>query len=268
MQVEAEFVGVKDGVVRLRKPDGKIATVPLDKLSPQDQEFVNSGGVEKAPQAPATPEPAAEAGDKNTAARFDEAIRNNPNDANAYYGRGLARMNQDMAQEAMADLQKAIELDPKLAVAYDARGTIHSKMGDAAKAQEDFNRAIELDPELASAYKHRGENLAAFYKTPQGKVDLGEELEKFRKKYHAVAGDNRRKTPWQPLNNTTGNVSAPRASCSWPSWTWIVPTNWRIIGRTTTATTVMAGTAAPDAVAARAPVLVLALVLARLPRPL
>ncbi len=210
-QVEAEFVGVKDGQVRLRKPDGNIATVPLQFLCAQDQEFINNGGEERAPQQPAISEPVAGEGDQSSPERFDEAIRNNPNDPNAYYARALARTNKDMPEQAMADLQKAIQLDPTHAAAHDARGSLHKKMGDAARAHEDFDKAIELNPELASAYKHRGENLSAFYKTPEGKVGLSEELEKFRKKYHAVAGNNRRKTPWQPLNNTTGNVSGAAA---------------------------------------------------------
>ena len=42
--------------------------------------------------------------------RFDEAIRNNPNDPGAYYSRGLARMNKRMTQEGLADFNKAIEV--------------------------------------------------------------------------------------------------------------------------------------------------------------
>ena len=91
IRVEAELVNVKDGRVYLRKPDGKIATVELQKLSPQDQEFIKSGGVEQA----AAPQPAGSApatGEGMSPERFDEAIRNNPNDPGAYYSRGLARM--------------------------------------------------------------------------------------------------------------------------------------------------------------------------------
>jgi tetratricopeptide (TPR) repeat protein len=174
IQVEAELVKVADGRVYLRKADGKIATVPLDKLSPKDQEFINSGGVEQAAPAPIASAPAE--GGPMSAERFDEAIRNNPNDPGAYYSRGLAKLNKKMPQEALADFNKAIELDPKHAAAYDARGSVYRKLDQAAEAHDDFNKAIELNPELASAYKNRGENLSAFYKTSRGKVELGEEL--------------------------------------------------------------------------------------------
>ena len=180
IRVEAEMVKVADGRVYLRKPDGTIATVELQKLCPKDQEFIKNGGVEQAAPQPATPAPGE--GGAMSAERFDEAIRNNPNDPGAYYSRGLARMNKKMTQEALADFNKAIELDPQHAAAYDARGAAYKTMDNAAEAHDDFNKAIELNPELASAYKHRGENLSGFYKTPRGKVELGEELEKFRKR--------------------------------------------------------------------------------------
>jgi len=38
--VEAEFVELADGVVRLRIPDGRIMRIPLDRLSPADQQLV------------------------------------------------------------------------------------------------------------------------------------------------------------------------------------------------------------------------------------
>ena len=40
--VEAEFVDLKDGKVRLKKEDGKTITIPIERLSEADQEFVKS----------------------------------------------------------------------------------------------------------------------------------------------------------------------------------------------------------------------------------
>jgi WD40 repeat protein len=39
-KIEAEFAGLKDGKVQLRKPDGTFVAIPLDKLSKLDQDFV------------------------------------------------------------------------------------------------------------------------------------------------------------------------------------------------------------------------------------
>lgn len=41
-KIEAEFVAVKNGKVVLEKPDGTYASVPLDKLSAEDQAFIES----------------------------------------------------------------------------------------------------------------------------------------------------------------------------------------------------------------------------------
>jgi hypothetical protein len=38
--LEAEFLGVEDGKVKLKKSDGKTVSVPLDKLSKEDQDYV------------------------------------------------------------------------------------------------------------------------------------------------------------------------------------------------------------------------------------
>lgn len=41
-RVEAEFVGLADGKVQLKRNDGKVITVPLDKLSEADQRFISA----------------------------------------------------------------------------------------------------------------------------------------------------------------------------------------------------------------------------------
>jgi hypothetical protein len=55
--LEAEFVGIVDGKVKLKKSDGKMAFIPLDRLSKEDQTYV-TGQTEKKPQT-ATEPPAA-----------------------------------------------------------------------------------------------------------------------------------------------------------------------------------------------------------------
>jgi hypothetical protein len=54
--VEAQFAGVEDGKVKLKKRDGKIVSVPLDRLSQEDRDFVASqveGNGKKAKKADA-----------------------------------------------------------------------------------------------------------------------------------------------------------------------------------------------------------------------
>ena len=40
--VEADFVSVADGAISLKRPDGKVITIPLEKLSETDQEVARA----------------------------------------------------------------------------------------------------------------------------------------------------------------------------------------------------------------------------------
>jgi tetratricopeptide (TPR) repeat protein len=207
--VEAEYIRVIKGEVYLKLPDGSVTKVRMDNLSDADREFVTSGAADtKVDVADIAAQPAVEGGlDMGDTDRFEQAVAENPNDPEAYYNRGMARAKRGQEKQAIDDFNKAIQLNPQFAEAYDGRGVVHAKQKDSVRAHEDFNKAIELNPELAIAYKHRGDNLPAYSKTSQGKVELDAKLEQFRRTYGAVAAKNRRNTPWQPLNCTTGNVS-------------------------------------------------------------
>ena len=41
--IEAEYQGDVAGKIKLKKADGKVVTVPLEKLSPEDQEYIRNG---------------------------------------------------------------------------------------------------------------------------------------------------------------------------------------------------------------------------------
>lgn len=204
MKVEADYVGQKDGRVILRKADGKLATVPIERLSPADQQFVKGqpasvlGRQEQEKPAPAPP--------TGEVDRFTRAIEQNPNDPSAYYTRGMARLNRGRYSEAMADFNKALELKPDFAAAYDGRGVALSKSGKPLQAHGDFDKAIQLDPELASAYRHRGDNVATLWDTDEGKEMLKQRAERYREKYEKARSSNLTNTPWQPLNTTSGNT--------------------------------------------------------------
>ncbi len=88
---------------------------------------------------------------KGARAKFEAAIAENPKDARAQLGLGLA-------QEALADYvaaerayRAAIETDPKLAEAHNNLGLLLRDAGKDAEALEALTRAAELDPNLASA---------------------------------------------------------------------------------------------------------------------
>jgi tetratricopeptide (TPR) repeat protein len=89
-------------------------------------------------------------------ADYDEAIRLKPDDAIAYYNRGTARKDNNDLQGALADYDEAIRLKPDDAIAYYNRGFARSDNNDLQGALADYDEAIRLKPDLADAYYNRG----------------------------------------------------------------------------------------------------------------
>ena len=87
---------------------------------------------------------------------YDDAIRLNPQSAEAYYKRGLFYQNQNYAERAMDDFDKAIRIDPQFAKAYGNRAYAYLNQRQYAMAIADCTRAINLNPKDAVAYLNRG----------------------------------------------------------------------------------------------------------------
>jgi tetratricopeptide (TPR) repeat protein len=85
----------------------------------------------------------------------DQAIRENPRDAEAYNNRGFKYYDKGDLDRALADFDKAIEIDPKASVAYDNRGVVFRAKGDLDRALADFDKALEIDPKASVAYDNR-----------------------------------------------------------------------------------------------------------------
>ena len=87
---------------------------------------------------------------------YDEAIRLQPDFANAYVNRGLAKEKLGQHESAIMDYSSAIKIDPTLAGAYNNRGSAKRKLGQYFLALEDLSTAIQLDPRYVKAYVNRG----------------------------------------------------------------------------------------------------------------
>ena len=79
-----------------------------------------------------------------------------PDDAKAYYRRGMAYGEQDLLDQALVDMCEAIRLGPDHADAYRGRGDCYRYKGEYDKALADFDTALRLDPENAAAHLGRG----------------------------------------------------------------------------------------------------------------
>ena len=89
-------------------------------------------------------------------ADFDEAIRLNPDYAEAYYRRGLANYELEQDEEAVTDFDMAIDKKPDYAEVYRWRGIVKAQRMQLDEAIADFDMAIDRDPSEAEVYRWRG----------------------------------------------------------------------------------------------------------------
>jgi len=88
--------------------------------------------------------------------QYDEAIRLDPQYADAYFNRGRAYSYLGQHEQSKEDLDEAIRLNPQHAMAYNNRGIAYGQLGQYERAIEDFDEAIRLDSQDAKAYNYRG----------------------------------------------------------------------------------------------------------------
>ncbi len=87
---------------------------------------------------------------------YSDVIRNEPNNANAYVDRAVARFQTGQIDLAISDYDAAIRIDPQNENAYNNRAQLFvvKKAYDAAIA--DYTEAIRIDPKFSLAYLDRG----------------------------------------------------------------------------------------------------------------
>jgi len=86
---------------------------------------------------------------------FDEAIRLNPDIADAYTNRAVSYIQLGQYERALKDLNEAIKLNPESAVAYNNRGNSYGNLDQLQKAVDDYGEAIRLNPQYTLAYSNR-----------------------------------------------------------------------------------------------------------------
>ncbi|USR92378.1 tetratricopeptide repeat protein [Phormidium yuhuli AB48] len=87
---------------------------------------------------------------------YTQAIRLEPGIFASYYNRGLAHFQLEQYGEAIADFTRAIALNPDDVLQYFARGVAQEEAGNAPAAVPDYQRVIELDPNFADAHYRLG----------------------------------------------------------------------------------------------------------------
>jgi tetratricopeptide (TPR) repeat protein len=166
------------------------ASVDLERLTERSTEKVRAAEVLNFAAALARKRALENVPLQEAIEKFSEIIRDDPNNALAFFNRG--RCYQEEAQQldaAIADYSQAIILNPKYAEAYNNRGVAHlskanayraiadlelaiayakhanfyNNMGNAyfilldfSNALPNYSEAIKLDPSFVSAYCNRG----------------------------------------------------------------------------------------------------------------
>ena len=112
-------------------------------------------------------------GDPGTALEsFDEAIRLDPNLADAYTNRGSTYNALGQYQRAVQDLDEAIKLNPEIALAYINRGNSYGNLDQYQRAIEDYSEAVRLAPRFALAYSNRALAYTYIGKDDDARIDV------------------------------------------------------------------------------------------------
>lgn len=89
-------------------------------------------------------------------ATYTQIIEDNPQFAEAYAKRGIARLQTGDVSGAKSDYDNAIKYGSDDAVIWLNRGMIHYEQQNYQKAHSDLSKAIRLNPRLEDAYFNRG----------------------------------------------------------------------------------------------------------------
>lgn len=122
---------------------------------------------------------------KGALARFNKAVKLDPNCAEAYFGIAEASVGipKISVEQILGAYKKAIELDGKNPYYYSAYGSFCLENGLFQEAEEAYTRAANLDPENAIYYL--SELSVEFYRNAVSRMDeegSNEEYDKIVKK--------------------------------------------------------------------------------------
>ena len=90
---------------------------------------------------------------------FEKSIKNNPNDAKAWYGKGVALNGLQKYEEAIIASDQAFSIDPTNSAALRTKAKAHNSLGRREDALRECNQALSIDPSFASVWQIKGVNL-------------------------------------------------------------------------------------------------------------
>jgi len=116
-------------------------------------------------------------GELDTAvARFQAALGDKPDFAEAFDNLGMVKQRQGRPDEAIALFRQALRSDPNLPNAHNNLGIMLAQGGNTAGALEHFDQAVKLRPSFAKAQQNRGISLERLGRTGEAVAAYRETL--------------------------------------------------------------------------------------------
>ena len=131
---------------------------------------------------------------------YKQAIRINPDDAEAHYGLGLAYGHLGQNRKAIEALKQAIRINPDHAKAHYSLGVIYGNLGRDREAVDAYGQAIRINPDYAAAHL----NLGVFY------AKLGRSREAIEEYKQAIRIDPDLAIIYRNLGLVYGNLGRDR----------------------------------------------------------
>jgi tetratricopeptide (TPR) repeat protein len=124
-------------------------------------------------------------------ADYMEAIRLDPNNAQAFIDRGVAYYMKGDFEKAVADYSEAIRLNTTNSAVFSNRAAAYSKLKREDLALADDNEAIRRSPDIADYYNDRGLTYAALHDYDRAIADFNEAIRREpRANYLTNRGDS------------------------------------------------------------------------------
>ena len=86
------------------------------------------------------------------AADFEEALKREPNNAEAHMGLAFAELNQNHLQAAVRQTQLAEEISGSSELIHTIRATAYGRQGMLKKSESEYRAALKFDPKDGSIY--------------------------------------------------------------------------------------------------------------------
>jgi len=97
---------------------------------------------------------------KKVLPRYEELVKNSPDNAKAWYNRGIALASLGELERALESFEKAISIDDKFLEPWIKKGTTLESMGKFKESLICFEKALTINPKSMNAI--RGKNYAQY----------------------------------------------------------------------------------------------------------